>query len=186
MNTIERPTARASASLDYGFGRAAGRDRIGVSIYDSPAVVLVANHTGDSQGNRRELVAAAELGPVSLDLDEAGEVHSCIRCNSFKAHDLAVSIKRCGPGDGLRDLFPSAHERAEWVADGDVVPMGEQLQSGLRITLDEFAPRQVRPLDHVFRAVHNDIFSLISLSDNQREARRIADELERLDEAAAG
>jgi hypothetical protein len=152
-----------------------------VSIYDSPTVVLVTNHTADSQSNRRELVAPPDLGPVSLDLDEAGEVDICVCCNSLEANDLAVSIKRCGPGDGLRDLFPSAHERAEWVTNRDVVAMGEQPQSGLRITLDEFAPGQMRPLDHVFRAVHSDIFSLVSLGGNQRE-RSVR---ERFDAAAA-
>jgi hypothetical protein len=72
-----------------------------VSIHDSPAVFLTTNHTGNPQRNRGELLAAADLCAVSLDFNDARQVRGCIGCDSFEAHDLTVSIKRCGLGDGF-------------------------------------------------------------------------------------
>ena len=125
-----------------------------MSAHDPPTVILSPNHAGYPQGDRSHLVAAADLDTVSLDLDEACEVPGCVGCDSFEPDGLAIPVIGRGPSGRLRDPLPAADERAERIAEGDILPTGEEFQRGRRISLEELPQRQVGSLDHRLRVIH--------------------------------
>src|SRR5439155_24728233 len=81
--------------------------------------------------------------PKPRDLYDAGEIIRLVYCDGLEPYDLTVSVARRRQRRGVGDLFPTAYERAEWVAEGHVVAVGVQRLKWFRITSHDLAQRAV-------------------------------------------
>ena len=63
---------------------------IGVSMHNLPNTVFTPKDARNAQGNRSEILASANLGPVPLYLYDVGKLRSCVLRYVLKANDLAI------------------------------------------------------------------------------------------------
>src|SRR5438552_18264557 len=72
--TLPRESAHRWLLLHHRCWRPSSGDRIGVTMRELPHAVLDAKDAGHAQLDRREVLSAADLGPVALHLDRVRDV----------------------------------------------------------------------------------------------------------------
>ena len=82
-------------------------------MHQPPHPLFFPEDARHSNRHRRDVLAPANLGVVTLDLDEAGKFWRHVLRDALEAGGLAVSVMRCGSLQRPQDIVVPTSEGAE-------------------------------------------------------------------------
>ena len=110
------PIVILTSQRNHGFSRPGSGDRIGVTMHQLPHPLFLPEDARHSNRYRRDVIASANLGAVTLDLDEAGKFWHHVLRDALDAGGLAISVMRCGTLQRPQDIVVPASEWAKGVS----------------------------------------------------------------------
>jgi len=102
--------------LYYRFHWLIRSDRVRVTMHNLPGAIFTPKNGCGSQSYRGEILAAANLGPGPLYLDDEAKVRSDHLHYVLKSNGLAFPVVRRSALHGLNKLLPSTHRRTPGVS----------------------------------------------------------------------
>lgn len=132
-------------------------------MHDLPHTAFGSEDHRDPQGVRGDVLASVEPGLQPLYLYNAGKLRSYVLRHDLEANGLAISARRRGTLNGLRNLLPSTRDPATGIGEAHVVSMGEQLLHRLGVPFHELTQRQLVLLDqlvYINYSTHLEVLSI--------------------------
>jgi hypothetical protein len=123
-------------------------------MHNLPLTVFGAEDRRNPQIEGSDILPSANLGPCPLHPHNVGKLRSHILRYGLEASDLAITDLRCDELQGLSDLLPPTHGRANRVGEGYVFSMGPQLLPMFRVPFEELAQRELTLLKYFVKIIY--------------------------------
>jgi hypothetical protein len=107
--------------LEHGLGGLAGDPGIGMTMDESPVVLLVAIDRRHPDRELPDVGAAGNIGPGPFEFDRVGQLGAGGPCDRLESGGFPVPVVGAGTLELLDHLVPPACEAAERVPEGDVL-----------------------------------------------------------------